>query len=75
MRQKRANLRSRLMETTKEYASQSSIHGIGYIFDQKLGGLERLLWLIVVAGFLSLATFLTLDTWNQWREEQAVTTL
>ena len=75
MRQKRANLRSRLMETTKEYASQSSIHGIGYIFDQKLGGLERLLWLIVVAAFLSLATFLTLDTWNQWQEEQVVTTL
>ena len=64
-----------LTQTTKDYASQSSIHGIGYIFDHKLGTWERVLWLMVVIAFLILATHLTLDTWTQWQEEQVVTTL
>ena len=54
-----------LTQTTKDYASQSSIHGIGYIFNQKLSTWERALWLMVVIAFLILATFLTLDTWTQ----------
>ena len=73
---RKAKLRcSSLKKTTKDYASQSSIHGIGYIFDHKLGTWERVLWLMVVIGFLILATHLTLDTWTQWQEEQVVTTL
>ena len=64
-----------LKKTTEDYASQSSIHGISYIFDHKLGPWERVLWLMVVIGFLILATHLTLDTWTQWQEEQVVTTL
>ena len=64
-----------LKKTTEDYASQSSIHGVGYIFDQKLGTWERVLWLMVVIAFLILATHLTLDTWTQWQEEQVVTTL
>ena len=64
-----------LTQTIKDYASQSSIHGISYIFDQKISTWERALWLIVVIAFLILATHLTLDTWTQWQEEQVVTTL
>ena len=76
MKQTQTKLRCRsLRQTTKDYASQSSIHGIGYIFDPKLGAWERVLWLMVVIAFLILATHLTLDTWTQWQEEQVVTTL
>ena len=76
MKQTRTKSRCRsLKKTTEEYASQSSIHGIGYIFDHKLGTWERVLWLMVVIAFLILATHLTLDTWTQWQEEQVVTTL
>ena len=64
-----------LTQTTNDYASQSSIHGVSYIFDHKLGTWERVLWLMVVIAFLILATHLTLDTWTQWQEEQVVTTL
>ena len=64
-----------LTQTTEDYASQSSIHGVSYIFDHKLGNWERALWLMVVIAFLILATHLTLDTWTQWQEEQVVTTL
>ena len=76
MEQSRIRLRCpAITQTTKDYASQSSIHGIGYIFDHKLGTWERVLWLMVVIAFLILATHLTLDTWTQWQEEQVVTTL
>ena len=40
-----------LSQTTEEYASRSSIHGIGYIFDKELHLLERLLWLLLVIAF------------------------
>ena len=76
MRRSRSKLSyNSLIRTTKDYANQSSIHGIGYIFDQKLGVCDRLLWLMVVLAFLSLATYLTWNTWIQWREEQVVMSL
>ena len=64
-----------LIQTTEEYASQTTIHGISYIFDRKLNLMERLLWLLLVLAFLCLATFLTWNTWIQWREDQVETTL
>ena len=70
------NLRKKrkpLTQTAEEYASHTSIHGIGYVFDQELGHLDRLLWLLVTLAFLGLAIALTWNTWTQWREEQVVT--
>ena len=54
-----------LTKTTTEYASRSSIHGIGYIFDR-----DRVLWLLVVVAFLAVAAKITKNFWSQWREEQ-----
>ena len=54
-----------LTKTTSEYASRSSIHGIGYIFDR-----DRVLWLLVVVAFLAVAAKITKNFWSQWREEQ-----
>ena len=59
-----------LTKTTTEYASQSSIHGIGYIFDRELGIFDRVLWLLVVVAFLAVAAKITKNFWSQWREEQ-----
>ena len=59
-----------LSQTTEEYASRSSIHGIGYIFDKELHLLERLLWLLLVIAFLGVAATMTLNFWSQWRNEQ-----
>ena len=61
--------------TAKEYASRTSIHGISYISDQRLSLVDRILWLLVVLAFVGLATILTWDIWEQWEEEQVVTTL
>ena len=59
-----------LTKTTTEYASQSSIHGIGYIFDRELGIFDRVLWLLVVVCFLVVAANITKNFWSQWRDEQ-----
>ena len=62
--------KSALAQTTEEYASRSSIHGIGYVFDRELNVVDRLLWLLVVLAFLGIAAALTWDFWSQWRNEQ-----
>ena len=59
-------------QTTEEYASRSSIHGIGYIFDRELGIFDRVLWLLVVFFFLGVAGALTGNLWTQWRDEQVI---
>ena len=59
-----------LTKTTTEYASRSSIHGIGYIFDRELGIFDRVLWLLAVVAFLAVAAKITKNFWSQWREEQ-----
>ena len=59
-----------LSKTTQEYASRSSIHGIGYIFDIELSLVDRLLWLFFVLAFLGVAAALTWNFWSQWRNEQ-----
>ena len=64
-----------LAQTTEEYASRTTIHGIGYIFDGRLGPLDRLLWALLVLAFLALATVLTWNTWTQWQTIQVMNKL
>ena len=59
-----------LSQTTEEYASRSSIHGIGYIFDKELHLVDRLLWLLVVIAFSGIAGTMTWNLWSQWRNGQ-----
>ena len=61
-----------LSQTTEEYASRSSIHGIGYIFDKELSIVDRVLWLFMVLAFLGVAAALTWNFWSQWRSEQVI---
>ena len=61
-----------LSQTTEEYASRSSIHGIGYIFDKELSKVDRVLWLFMVLAFLGVAATLTWNFWSQWRNEQVI---
>ena len=61
-----------LSQVTQEYASNSSIHGIGYIFDKELSKVDRVLWLFMVLAFLGVAAALTWNFWSQWRNEQVI---
>ena len=59
-----------LVQTTEDFASRTSIHGVAYVFDKSHGLVDRVLWLLFVLGFVALASYLTVNSWNQWREEQ-----
>ena len=72
-RMTRVGKRTALIRTTEEYAGQTTIHGINYIFDKKFNLAERVFWLLLVLSFFVLATYLTWNTWTQWREAQVVT--
>ena len=63
-----------LTQTAEEYASRSSIHGIGYVFDRNLNIVDRLLWLFLVLVFAGVAAALTWNFWVQWRNEQVIKT-
>ena len=62
--------RTAFVQTTEDFASRTSIHGVAYAFDRDLGLVDRVLWIFVVFAFLLLATFFTSNIWIQWREEQ-----
>ena len=51
--------KSALVQTTEDFASRTSIHGVAYAFDRDLGLVDRALWILVVLAFLLLASFLT----------------
>ena len=72
MKKKKTLNKAALSQTTGEYASRSSIHGISYIFDKELHLLDRLLWLLVVVAFGGVAATMTWNFWSQWRNEQVI---
>ena len=59
-----------LLQTTEDFAERTSIHGISYVFDKGLNVVDRLLWAVLVIGFLGLAFYLTWNSWMQWRDQQ-----
>ena len=62
--------KSALTQTAEDYATRSSIHGIGYVFDRDLNIVDRFLWLFLVLAFSGVAAALTWNFWTQWRNEQ-----
>ena len=66
----RVKKKGTIVHTPEDFASRTSIHEVGYVFDRNLGLVDRLLWVLVVLAFLLLASFLTTKIWIQWREEQ-----
>ena len=72
MRPKKPTMRSNITQTTKDYASRSSIHGISYIFDKDLSLVDRLLWLFLVLVFFGVAVAMTWNFWSQWRNGQVM---
>ena len=68
------SVKKALNQTTEEYAKQSSIHGVGYIFDSQLSIFDRFLWFFLSVVFVGVAAALTWNFWTQWRSEQVTKT-
>ena len=62
--------RTALVQTTEDFASRTSIHGVAYVFDKSRGLVDRVLWFLVVISFVALASYFTVKSWSQWRDEQ-----
>ena len=67
--------RKRIVDTTKQYSSTTTIHGISYLTGDDISGIERLLWAIVVLSAISIAVFQVASLYKNWQEQPVVTTL
>ena len=74
MKQRRST-RKRIVDTTQEYSSATTIHGIAYIFGDDVSKLESFLWAVVVALALLLTTYQVANLYKDWQNDPVVTTL
>ena len=68
------SLRKRILLTFRGYASQTTIHGISYLFES-LRGIENHLWFIVVVAAMMFTIFQTSNLYTHWQNEPVITTL
>ena len=66
---------SRILNTAKEYASATTIHGLSYIASPEHPTAARIFWVLVVIMALSSTTFQMLSLRAQWEEQPVITNL
>ena len=64
-----------IVDTTRQYSSSTTIHGISYLSSDKIPVLERLLWLFVVVLAIIFTTFQVCKLYKEWQDEPVITTL
>ena len=67
--------RSVLHTTADEYAEGATVHGVGYIFDELLPTIDRVIWGISVGFFFVLAVLFTTNAYTDWQDNMVITTL
>ena len=73
--QTKKSTRRRIVDTTKQYSSTTTIHGISYLTGDDVSGLERLLWAIVVLFAMAFTTYQVITLYNDWQDQPVITTL
>jgi hypothetical protein len=66
---------SYFVKNAEDYAERSTVHGISYIFDSKLGRLDRILWFAIVISSMSLALWMISSSYSSWQDNLVMTTL
>ena len=64
-----------IVDTTKQYSSATTIHGISYLSSDRVPALERLIWLVVVILAIIFTTFQVCKLYKEWQDEPVITTL
>ena len=70
-----AKMKPNLKKHIEAFGNNSSIHGIGYMANESMNHLERIIWFVVFLASTALAIYLVLRSYNEWQTNQVVTTL
>ena len=62
-------------KTVSDFASNTTLHGIKYIFDEKVLIFERIVWLLICIILTFLAIFLSLQNLYQWESSPIITSV
>ena len=69
------SLRKCMNETSKEYASVTTAHGLSYIANEHNSTGDRILWILIVVIAISFTVFQMASLYNQWQNDPVITTL
>ena len=58
--------------TIFQFASNTSIHGIAYVFDKNIQKCDRLLWLILVCFGAGIAIHMSHQAWTNWKSRLCI---
>ena len=77
MKRKSSNipLRISIQKTLTDFAENTTIHGIGYIFNDLIPFIERCLWAVVFGFFAILAIYWSADIAVQWQADPVLTSV
>ena len=64
-----------MIRNIREYAENTTIHGINYIFESGIPFIERLLWIVTMIIMLCFASLLSIDAYIEWEDNPVVTTV
>ena len=68
-------LRVSIRKTLTDFAENTTIHGIGYIFNTLLPFIERCLWTVAFGFFACLAIYLSAKAAVEWQSDPVITTV
>ena len=68
------SLRKRIFLTSQGYASNTTIHGISYLFESRRG-VESFLWFLVVVAAMMFTILQTTTLYIDWQNEPVITNL
>ena len=68
-------LRVSIRKTLTDFAENTTIHGIGYIFNTFLPFIERCLWTVAFGFFACLAIYLSAKAAVEWQSDPVITTV
>ena len=71
----RPGLKKASSKTISDFASNTTIHGIQYIFDGAVLLFEKIAWLMICIGFAFLAIYWSVESFNYWKQNPVLTSV
>ena len=71
----RPGLKKACNKTISDFAANTTIHGIQYIFNGAVLFIEKIAWLMIFIGFAYLAIYWSVGSFNYWKRHPVLTTI